>query len=83
MRIKLDPERVANLSDAEYEILAGGLERLNLARSDADSPGDVYVATFKLLRKVGARVNSFYDMRWIAYIFTHRRALIENLRHFQ
>ena len=82
-RSKIDPERVADLTDTEYEILANGLERIHVAKNEADIPGDLLAVTFRLLRKVGAKVSSFYDMKIAALVFAHRRALIENLRRFQ
>lgn len=78
----IDPDRVAELSEADYSALTNGLLSALSNSRESDAPAELIVRSYRLARQCGSRVHSYDDLRRVAVQFEARRMLIERLRRF-
>jgi hypothetical protein len=76
---RCDPQKVAQLSDTDFEALYRGVAML---QRNEPLPPCLEALCFRLMRQIGARVMSHNCMRIAAVQLSYTRRLIDNLRAY-
>jgi len=76
----VDPMKVANLNDNEYNELYKGVSLIKEGIKEENFPTDLYVSTFTTMRKLRKTVNSYHDMQIVALQLIGQKLLIDRLR---
>lgn len=77
----IDPVRVANLEQYEFDMLYQAVDLMATYSLD-DFPPDFLAFTFRTMRKLGSTVKSKTDMFIVAHMLRGNRRLINSLRTY-
>lgn len=77
-----DLEKVASLPQPEWDTLWDGVSLLNAQSREADFPPQLHATTYRLMRKIGAKVRSYESMRLVASSLRYNRLACERLRAY-
>ena len=77
-----DLERVASLSQPDWEVLWRGVETLNKQSRETDFPPQLHANTYRLMKKIGVKISSYESMRLVASSLRHNRLACERLRTY-
>ena len=80
MFVRINPQRIAELSDPNFNYLINACQTLSKTSREADFPADLQGRLYQLLRLAGSNPRSYSELRATASVVMMQRTFIQRIR---